>query len=253
MIIANAAVIVAPRTTRREKPAAACFVALCECSCYVPISTGLEWKMSAESGCRGHRAVMRCSSRSCLTPGRRRAWPRSAGEQRLKHGLTGKLLAPEQLHMGLIGLRSDLGVHAGLRVGACRPGDAGRSSDHNVVVRSDARSGQQLGAACGARSCSAVARAFAARPSMQLAIEIAMHELGIGVAGRRHVPHVMVLDGWRGSVEEAIEPVRWTATEFVLLHSLRSRREPVVLGRWALGKDIDRPRGFREPAIAIGW
>ncbi len=88
---------------------------------------------------------------------------------------------------------------------------------------------------------------------MQLAIEIVMHELGIGAAGHRYMPHVTVLDGWRGSVEEAVEPVRWTATEFVLLHSLRGRREPVVLGRWALGKGIDRPRGFEEPAIAIGW
>jgi len=64
---------------------------------------------------------------------------------------------------------------------------------------------------------------------------------------------VTVLDGWRGIEEEAVEPVRWTATEFVLLHSLRGRRAPVMLGRWALDKNIDRPSGLEEPAIAIGW
>ena len=88
---------------------------------------------------------------------------------------------------------------------------------------------------------------------MQLAIEIAMHEIGIGAAGRRRMPHVTVLDGWRSVEEEAVEPVRWTATEFVLLHSRRGGHESVVLGRWALGKDIDRPTGLEEPAIAIGW
>jgi 2'-5' RNA ligase len=83
---------------------------------------------------------------------------------------------------------------------------------------------------------------------LQLAIEMAMHELG--AAGRRHMPQVTVLDGWRGIEEEAIEPVRWTATEFVLL---RGRREPGVLGRWALGKGRGRPSGLEEPAVAIGW
>ncbi len=38
-------------------------------------------------------------------------------EQRLKHGLTGKLMAPEQLQMPLVGLRADLGADAGLPSG----------------------------------------------------------------------------------------------------------------------------------------
>ena len=154
--------------------------------------------------------------------------------------------------MRLIGLRSDLGVHAGLPSGlvdlAMQAAAAITMSSFDVML-------DRVSSLAGLRRPLVLCGGEGVRGAavMQLAIEIAMHELGIGVAGRRHVPHVMVLDGWRGSVEEAIEPVRWTATEFVLLHSLRSRREPVVLGRWALGKDIDRPRGFEEPAIAIGW
>src|SRR6185436_898843 len=79
---------------------------------------------------------------------------------------------------------------------------------------------------------------------LQVMIQIAMHELWIDAVGLPHIPHVTVLDGWRGSVDEAVEPVRWTATEFVLLHSLRGRRETVMLGRWALDKNIDRPSGL---------
>jgi len=173
-------------------------------------------------------------------------------QQRIKHGLTGKLLTPEQLHMPLIGLRSDLGLHAGLPSElvdlAMQAAAAITMPSFDVVldrVRSLAGLRRPL-VLCGGEGVRGAA-------VMQLAIEFAMHELGIGSAGRRHVPHVMVLDGWRGIVEEAIEPVRWTATEFVLLHSLRGRREAVVLGRWALGEGIDRPSGFEEPAIAIGW
>ena len=171
-------------------------------------------------------------------------------EQRLKHGLTGKLVAPEHLHMPLVGL----GVHAGLPSGlvdlAMQAAAAITMPSFDVVldrVRSLAGLRRPL-VLCGGEGVSGAA-------VLQLMIQIAMHELGIDAAGRRHMPHVMVLDGWRGIVEEdeAVEPVRWTVTEFVLLHSLRGRRESVGLGRWALGKGIDRPRGFEEPAIAIGW
>ena len=173
-------------------------------------------------------------------------------EQRLKHGLTGKLLAPEHLHMPLVGLRSDLGAHAGLPSElvdlAMQAAAAITMRSFDVVldrVRSLAGLRRPL-VLCGGEGVRGAAL-------MQLAVEIAMHELGIGAAGHRYMPHVTALDGWSGSVQEAVEPVRWTATEFVLLHSLRGRREPVVLGRWGLGKGIDRPRGFEEPAIAIGW
>jgi 2'-5' RNA ligase len=88
---------------------------------------------------------------------------------------------------------------------------------------------------------------------MQLAIQIATHELGVDPVGHFLMPHVTVLDGWHCDVEEAVEPVRWTATEFVLLHGLRFRHECAVLGRWPLGGRADRPRGLEEPAIAIGW
>ena len=173
-------------------------------------------------------------------------------EQRRKHGLTGKLLAPEQLRMPLVGLRADLGLNTGLPSGlvdlAMQAAAAIIMPSFEVVldrVRSLPGLRRPL-VLCGGEGVSGVV-------VMQLAIHFVMHELGIDAAGPRHVPHVTVLDGWRGSVDEAVEPVRWTATEFVLLHSLRGRREPVVLGRWALGKGIDRPRGFEEPAIAIGW
>jgi 2'-5' RNA ligase len=166
---------------------------------------------------------------------------------RLKHGLTGTLLAPEELNLPLIGLGAPADLAPGL-VDLAMQAAAAISMPSFDVVLDRARSLAGLrrplvlcgdGGARGARM-------------LQLAILMAMHEFGIGAAVRAHIPQVTVLDGWRGIEEEAIEPVRWTATEFVLLRSLRGR-EPGVLGRWALGKGSARPSGFEEPAVAIGW
>jgi 2'-5' RNA ligase len=166
---------------------------------------------------------------------------------RLKHGLTGRLLAPEQLHLPLIGLGTDADLPQLVDL-AVQAAAAITMSSFDVVLDRAMSLGslRRSLVLCGDDGLSG-ARV------LQLGIEFATHELGIGTAGRSPMPHVTVLDGWRGIVEEAIEPVRWTANEFVLLHSLRGRRDSVVLGRWALGKDIDRPRGFEEPAVAIGW
>jgi RNA 2',3'-cyclic 3'-phosphodiesterase len=168
---------------------------------------------------------------------------------RLEHGLTGKLLAPEQLHLPLIGLGAHHADPAPGLIDLAMQAAAAISMSSFDVVLDRARS------LAGLRRPLVLCGDEGVRGArvLQLAIEIAMHELGIGAAGRRYMPQVTVLDGWRGIEEEAIQPVRWTATEFVLLRSLRRRREPGVLGRWALGKGSGRPSGFAEPAVAIGW
>ena len=169
-------------------------------------------------------------------------------EQRLKHRLTGKLLTAEQLHMRLVELGVDAGLPSGLVDLAMQAAAAIVMPSFDIVldrVRSLPGLRRPL-VLCGDEGVGGAV-------VMQLAIQIATHELGIDAGRRSSVPHVTVLDGWSGTVEEAIAPVRWTATEFVLLHSLRGRRIPVVLGRWPLGKGVDRPSGFEEPAVAIGW
>jgi 2'-5' RNA ligase len=166
----------------------------------------------------------------------------------LKHGLTGRLLAPAQLHLPLIGIGIQADPAPELVFLAMQAAATIRTSSFDLTL-------DRVRSLPGLRRPLVLCSDEGVRGArlLQLAIEIAMHEIGIGAAGRRYMPHVTVLDGWRGIAEEAIEPVRWTATEFVLLRSLRGRREPVVLGRWALGKGIVRPGGFEEPAVAIGW
>jgi 2'-5' RNA ligase len=162
----------------------------------------------------------------------------------VKHGLAGKLLAPLDLHLPLIG--SDARVNsAGVDL-AMQAAAAINMASFDVVL-------DRAGSLAGLRRPLVIYGDEGVRGALalQLMLDIATHELGVGIAMLRHPPHVMVLDGWRGIAEEAIEPVRWTATEFVLLRSARGRPGGIVLGRWALGKD--RPRGFEEPPVAIGW
>jgi 2'-5' RNA ligase len=167
---------------------------------------------------------------------------------RLKHGLSGRLLAPGHLHLPLIGLGTHGTLPPNLVDLAMQAAAAITLSSFDVVLDRAKSLGslRRSLVLCGGDGLSGAR-------ILQFAIEFATQELGIGAARRSLMPHVAVLDGWRGIVEEAIEPVRWTANEFVLLQSRRGGRDSVVLGRWALPKAIDRPRGFEEPAVAIGW
>jgi RNA 2',3'-cyclic 3'-phosphodiesterase len=59
-----------------------------------------------------------------------------------------------------------------------------------------------------------------------------------GLARRRArpmMPHLTVLRDAIEMPEEVIAPVRWTVREFVLVDSLRGEGRHVVLGRWPLG------------------
>lgn len=57
---------------------------------------------------------------------------------------------------------------------------------------------------------------------------------GLGRRERAFVPHVTLLYDARRVPAQPVEPLGWTAREFVLVHSLLGRTEYRVLGRWEL-------------------
>ena len=59
---------------------------------------------------------------------------------------------------------------------------------------------------------------------------------GLGRRERAFVPHVTLLYDARNVAVRPVDPLGWTAREFVLVHSLLGRTEYRVLGRWALGR-----------------
>lgn len=63
----------------------------------------------------------------------------------------------------------------------------------------------------------------------------AMKSVGLGRwAEGAYTPHVTLLYDDRLVPDEPVEPVRWTASEFVLVHSLLGRSVHVPLARWSL-------------------
>ena len=62
----------------------------------------------------------------------------------------------------------------------------------------------------------------------------AMQQVGLGRAKSSYTPHITLLYDERTIDEHPVEPIRWTAREFVLIHSLLGRGEYRVLGRWPL-------------------
>jgi 2'-5' RNA ligase len=82
-------------------------------------------------------------------------------------------------------------------------------------------------------------RALVMRPSRGLAeiralwqaLGLALAKAGVKVGGDLE-PHMTLLYDKRTIAEQAVEPVCWTVTDFVLIHSLIGQGRHLRLGRW---------------------
>jgi 2'-5' RNA ligase len=71
--------------------------------------------------------------------------------------------------------------------------------------------------------------------ALQQALELAMAQIGLGHGGREHyTPHLTLLYDDRRVAVRPIEPVTWTAREFVLVRSLIGQSRHEVLARLPL-------------------
>lgn len=150
---------------------------------------------------------------------------------RADEGLHGRPQPADRLHAtlhhigGHIGLRTDLvaAAEAAARVTMARfevafdsvSSFGGRAGNLPLVLRAGSGAGtlEALHAALGAQ----------------------MVATGLGRWIKpAFVPHVTLLYDDRSIAPHAIEPVAWTVREFVLVHSLLSRTEYRMLGRWPL-------------------
>ncbi len=69
---------------------------------------------------------------------------------------------------------------------------------------------------------------------LQRALLADMKRAGIRPTEKSDKPHVTLLYDSRLVPEQPVEPVRWTVTEFVLVHSHQGLGRHEELGRWAL-------------------
>jgi 2'-5' RNA ligase len=153
-------------------------------------------------------------------------------ELRRDHGLRGKAVAPSCLHVSLHGLGAHHGVPPGLT-------DAVSAAVSPVSMPPfDIRFDRALSFTNKRAARPFVLRAgrnMAALNVFHRALGEAVTRTGLGCWVTRHfTPHMTLLYDRQLVEEQAIEPLSWTVTEFVLVHSFVGEGRHDHLARWPL-------------------
>src|SRR5882757_3554690 len=150
-----------------------------------------------------------------------------------RHGLKGKLQAPDRYHISLFSFGEHYGLPPRLVSEVMKAAAAIEASPFDVALdraMSFHGGNQRPLVLCGGDG---VAKLIA----LQRVIDVAMQKARLGRAKQQFVPHVTLLYDRDGIEEQPIERIGWTVTEFVLIHSLLGRSQYIPLGRWPLRAD----------------
>jgi RNA 2',3'-cyclic 3'-phosphodiesterase len=187
--------------------------------------------MRAEHSCFGFEAPRTDSLFFALFPDATAAQQleRIAHQQCIRHRLRGRPLAAGRFHVSLLGFGKHAGLPRSLVAEAVET--AATLAMPRFEVTFD-RAMSFLGrprplVLCGGDG---VAKLIA----FQRTLGDAIQTRGLGRVKTQYTPHVTLLYDERGIERHAIEPVRWTVREFVLVHSLLGRTTHIPLGRWPL-------------------
>jgi RNA 2',3'-cyclic 3'-phosphodiesterase len=152
------------------------------------------------------------------------------------HGLTGKSLSNDRLHVTL--------HHVGDYAGGLPNGlvEAAKDAAATIAVpafdmtfdRVMSFSGRPKNKPFVMRGNERNDGGLAALMAFQKTMYLAMCRAGLQGprANAKFAPHVTLMYDDQGIAEQAVEPVRWTAQDFVLVHSLLGQTKHIHLGRW---------------------
>jgi 2'-5' RNA ligase len=146
-----------------------------------------------------------------------------------EHGLTGKPLTTDRFHVSLHHIGKYVGLSQGLIAAASAAAASVVMPEVEIIfdrVTSFRQPGKKPLVLLG--NDNAVLNRF------WQSLGIAMRRVGVGPRrpASRYMPHLTLLYDSRSVREQAIEPIVWTAREFVLIHSLLGRSQHVLLARW---------------------
>jgi 2'-5' RNA ligase len=146
-----------------------------------------------------------------------------------EHGLRGEPLAAERLHISLLGLGEYTGLPEGIVAVASEVAATVAASPFDVAFDRVMTFRGKLPLVLRGGDGLAALMAF------QSVLGAAMTKAGFGRSVRsRFTPHVTLVYVDRDVAEQAVEPVRWTVREFVLVHSLLRKSQYIPLERWPL-------------------
>ena len=152
---------------------------------------------------------------------------------RVRHGLWGRPLAMDRLHVTLC----HVGDYAGLpqAIVAKAREAASRVSAPAFDVTFD----RALTFTGRPRNRPFVLRSRDGAPGvrhLQHELGEAMSRCGLGRFARPYTPHMTLLYDTAEVAEHPVDPMTWTATEFRLVHSMLGQTRHVPLGAWTLGE-----------------
>jgi 2'-5' RNA ligase len=155
-----------------------------------------------------------------------------AAQLRDRHRLIGRPLSPDRFHITLTHLGDYAGLPADLVAKARQAGDRVSSPSFRPhfdrVGSFSGRSGNRPFVLQSSESETPVT-------AFQRTLAQAMMGTGLGRKAGPYLPHVTLLYDDAMIATHPVEPVAWTAGEFVLVHSLLGQTKHVILDRWPLG------------------
>lgn len=164
-------------------------------------------------------------------PGAARAGHAITSAFRSRHRLHGGIVAPEQQHVTLHALGEYPELPAELVARACRSGAAVAMEPFEIEFDR----AQGWGTEARLLALTGGTNGMRGLRRLQRAVAEAMVDAGLGAQIRRSFrPHVSLLYGDKPLAPEAIEPIRWTVEELLLVESLSGAGVHRVLGRWPL-------------------
>jgi 2'-5' RNA ligase len=151
---------------------------------------------------------------------------------RSEHALKGKPLPVERLHVTLYFLGDFAGLPLGIVTGASKAASslavpAFEVAFDRVMSFSGNRRGRPLVLRGGGELNALI--------DFQHILALAMSKEGLKPADHSgFTPHVTLLYDERGVAEHTVEPIRWTANEFVLVRGAIGQGRYEMLARWSL-------------------
>lgn len=148
-------------------------------------------------------------------------------------GLSGAPLAPDRFHVTLHHIGDYAGLPRGIVAQALEAGGAvaDRTAPFDVAFDKAASFNNRGNNPFVLQGGEGLADLHA----FQKALGLAMAHAGLGKqVARQFNPHVTLLYDRAVASETPVEPVSWSVSEFVLVHSLLGQTRHIVLGRWPL-------------------
>jgi 2'-5' RNA ligase len=157
---------------------------------------------------------------------------RLARHQSRAHGLKGKPILAERSHVSLHNISDYAGRLRGIVAAGCEAGAAVVMPSFDVVFdRVVSFGGRSANQPLVLRGGDGVVGLL----TLHRHLGAALQKVGLWRCVKpKYEPHVTLLYDDRRVAEQAVDTVRWTVREFVLVHSLHGQGRYVFLGRWKL-------------------